>query len=128
MKNKLLNTVLFYLLVLTIALIVLFPFLWMLTSSFKTQVDIISWPPKLFFEPTLQNYRKVFEEQDFLKYFLNSTIVGVMAVGLSLLLGSSCGLLDFALHAKKAGAVHSVGTPDAGYLVPDALVHHFFSP
>jgi len=87
MKNKLLNTALFYLLVLTIALIVLFPFLWMLTSSFKTQVDIISWPPKLFFEPTLQNYRKVFEEQDFLKYFLNSTIVGVMAVGLSLLLG-----------------------------------------
>ena len=87
MKKKLLNTVLFYLLVLTIALIVLFPFLWMLTSSFKTQVDIISWPPKLFFDPTLQNYRKVFEEQDFLKYFLNSTIVGVMAVGLSLLLG-----------------------------------------
>jgi ABC-type glycerol-3-phosphate transport system permease component len=31
MKNKLLNTVVFYLLVLTIALIVLFPFLWMLS-------------------------------------------------------------------------------------------------
>ena len=87
MKKKFLPTLLFYLLVLSIALIVLFPFLWMLTSSFKTQVDIISWPPKLFFEPTLQNYRKVFEEQDFLKYFLNSTIVGTMAVGLSLLLG-----------------------------------------
>ena len=87
MKKKFLPTLLFYVLVLAIALIVLFPFLWMLTSSFKTQVDIISWPPKLFFEPTLQNYRKVFEEQDFLKYFLNSTIVGTFAVGLSLLLG-----------------------------------------
>ena len=87
MKKKLASTILFYLLVLFIALIVLFPFLWMLTSSFKTQVDIISWPPKLLFEPTLRNYRKVFEEQDFLKYFFNSTIVGSMAVGLSLLLG-----------------------------------------
>ena len=35
-KNKIVSTVLFYLLVLIIALVVLFPFLWMLTSSFKT--------------------------------------------------------------------------------------------
>ena len=87
MNKKLLANILFYLVVIGIALIVLFPFLWMLSSSFKTQVDIISWPPKLFFAPTLQNYQKVFEEQDFLKYFFNSTIVGVAAVGLSLLLG-----------------------------------------
>lgn len=87
MNKKLLSNILFYFLVTGIALIVLFPFLWMLSSSFKTQVDIISWPPKLFFAPTLQNYQKVFEEQDFLKYFLNSTIVGVVSVGLSLVLG-----------------------------------------
>jgi multiple sugar transport system permease protein len=59
----------------------------MLSSSFKTQVDIISWPPKFIFTPTLQNYLKVFGEQDFLKYFLNSTIVGAVSVGLSLVLG-----------------------------------------
>ena len=87
MNNKLIRNVLFYLLVACIASVVLFPFLWMLLSSLKTQVDIISWPPKLFFEATLQNYRKVFGEQDFLKYFLNSTIVGSLAVGFSLLLG-----------------------------------------
>jgi multiple sugar transport system permease protein len=79
--------VLFYLAVITIALIVLFPFLWMLSSSFKTQVDIIAWPPKLIFTPTLQNYERVFGEQDFLQYFINSTVVGVVAVGLSLVLG-----------------------------------------
>lgn len=87
MRRNRLNTVFFYLAVLGIALVVLFPFLWMLSSSFKTQVDIIAWPPKLLFEPTLANYRKVFGEQDFLKYFMNSTIVGVSAVGISLLLG-----------------------------------------
>ena len=87
MGRKWYATLLFYLCVLGIALVVLFPFLWMLSSSFKTQVDIIAWPPKLLFEPTLANYRKVFEEQDFLKYFLNSTIVGVSAVSISLLLG-----------------------------------------
>ncbi len=87
MNRKYLSTFIFYLVVAGITLIVLFPFLWMLSSSLKTQIDIISWPPKIFFTPTLQNYEKVFGEQDFLKYFLNSTIVGTAAVGLSLVLG-----------------------------------------
>ncbi len=87
MNKKLITNIFFYLLVVVIALVVLFPFLWMLASSFKTQVDIISWPPKFVFSPTLQNYRKIFGEQDFLKYFMNSTIVGSLAVGLSLVLG-----------------------------------------
>ena len=86
-NKKLITNIFFYLLVAAIALGVLFPFFWMLASSFKTQVDIISWPPKFIFSPTLQNYQKVFGEQDFLKYFLNSTIVGSLAVGLSLVLG-----------------------------------------
>ena len=87
MNRKFVTNIVFYLLVVAIALVVLFPFLWMLASSFKTQVDIISWPPKFIFAPTLQNYRKVFGEQDFLKYFMNSTIIGTLAVGLSLVLG-----------------------------------------
>ena len=87
MKKPLLQNVLFYLAVIVISLIVLFPFLWMLSSSFKTQADIIAWPPKFIFPPTLQNYEKVFGEQDFVKYFFNSTLVGTLAVGLSLVLG-----------------------------------------
>ena len=87
MKGRFWPNVLFYLVVGIMALVVLFPFLWMLSSSFKTQVDIIAWPPKILFDPTLRNYEKVFDEQDFLKYFVNSTIVGTAAVGMSLLLG-----------------------------------------
>jgi multiple sugar transport system permease protein len=59
----------------------------MLSSSFKTQVDIISWPPKFLFTPTLQNYERVFGEQNFLQFFYNSSVVGLSAVGLSLVLG-----------------------------------------
>jgi multiple sugar transport system permease protein len=87
MNRKFVSNAIFYLVITGMALVVLFPFLWMLSSSLKTQVDIISWPPKILFSPTLQNYEKVFGEQDFLKYFLNSTIVGGAAVGLSLVLG-----------------------------------------
>jgi multiple sugar transport system permease protein len=65
----------------------IFPFLWMLLSSLKSQVDIIAWPPKFIFDVTLQNYRKVFGEQQFLRYLINSSVVGVSAVSFSLLLG-----------------------------------------
>lgn len=85
-KARLVNLV-FYLVIISMAMIVLFPFLWMLSSSFKTQVDIIAWPPRFLFKPTLQNYTRVFGEQDFLKYFINSSVVGISAVGLSLLIG-----------------------------------------
>ncbi len=74
-------------LVLAVCIVILFPFLWMLASSFKTQVDIISWPPKAAFRPTMGNYIRVFAEQNFLRYFFNSTVVGVASVGISLLLG-----------------------------------------
>jgi multiple sugar transport system permease protein len=85
-KSPLLN-VLFFLLVLIILIPMLFPFLWMFISSFKTQVDIISWPPKFFFKATIQNFQKVFGEQNFLLYLKNSSIVGFTAVLCSLLIG-----------------------------------------
>jgi multiple sugar transport system permease protein len=96
----------------------------MLSSSFKTQVDIISWPPKLFFAPTLQNYQKVFEEQDFLKYFFNSTIVGVVSVGLSLVLGLPAAY-SIARYTQKKLAVFILLArlmPGISFLVPWYIV------
>lgn len=87
MKRSWFRKLIFLLLVLVIVIPVLFPFVWMLASSLKTQVDIVAWPPKLIFSPTLQNYERVFREQNFLKYFINSSIIGISAVAFSLLMG-----------------------------------------
>lgn len=87
MRTSWIKKVLFFVLLLAIIIPVLFPFLWMLSSSFKTQVDIVAWPPRLVFAPTLQNYERVFREQNFLRYFINSSIVGISAVAFSLVMG-----------------------------------------
>ena len=124
MNKRFVRNLLFYIMVIGIALIVLFPFLWMLASSFKTQVDIISWPPKLVFSPTLQNYRKVFDEQDFLKYFVNSTIVGSLAVGFSLLLGLPAAY-SISRYAQKKLAVFILLArlmPGISFLMPWYIV------
>ena len=60
MKKPLLSKIIFAIVVLGITAAMIFPFLWMLMSSIKTQIDIISWPPKFIFTPTLANYAKVF--------------------------------------------------------------------
>ena len=87
MKKPLRFKILFVLLVLIILIPMLFPFLWMFMSSFKTQVEIISWPPKFLFKATLGNYQKVFGEQNFPLYLKNSSLVGFTAVFFSLLIG-----------------------------------------
>jgi multiple sugar transport system permease protein len=75
-------------LILFVSLLILFPFLWILSSSFKRQVDIIASPPRIFsFVPVAANYIRVFAEQNFPKYFLNSAVVGAASVAASLLLG-----------------------------------------
>ena len=85
--KRYIRKILFFFFFFAIVVPLLFPFVWMLSSSFKTQVDIVAWPPKLIFSPTLQNYKRVFSEQNFLKYFVNSSIIGISSVFFSLLMG-----------------------------------------
>ncbi len=87
MQRKIIHAILFTIMLVLIIVPILFPFVWMLMSSFKTQVDIISWPPKFIFSPVMQNYDRVFIEQDFLHYMKNSVVVSVVSVFFSLILG-----------------------------------------
>jgi multiple sugar transport system permease protein len=112
--------ILFYIAVLAIAVVLLLPFFWMLASSFKTQVDIISWPPRFVFKPTLINYERTFGEQDFLQYFLNSSIVGLSAVAASLLLGLPAAFSIARFGQKKLAVFILVARlmPGISFLMP----------
>ena len=111
---------LFALVLAVIAVPVLFPFVWMLASSFKTQVDIISWPPKFIFSPIIDNYRKVFTEQNFLRYFINSSIVGIISVGLSVMLGLPAAYSIARFQQKKLSVFILVAKlmPGISFLMP----------
>jgi multiple sugar transport system permease protein len=67
--------------------IFLMPFLWMLLSSFKTQVDITNTRNIFNFTPTLENYQNVFQQYEFLRYLLNSFAVAALSTLFSLILG-----------------------------------------
>lgn len=65
----------------------LFPFVWMVTASFKTQAQIMATPPQWLFKPTLKNYVEVFQGQKFGQFIWNSFVVATLATALGLVLG-----------------------------------------
>lgn len=103
---------------------IIFPFVWMLMSSFKTQVDIIAWPPRFIFHPTLANFQKVFVEQSFGLYLKNSVIVALAAVSLSLLLGLPAAYSIARFHQQKLSVFILVARllPGISFLMPWYIV------
>jgi len=60
---------------LLVLLIIAFPFLWLIISSFKYEKDIISFPPRIFAdEYTFENYIKVWTTIPLLDYIKNTVI------------------------------------------------------
>lgn len=79
--REVLRKIICYTLLTVGALCMVFPFIWMLLSSFKTHGEIIQFPPELF--PShfgLENYKQAFSMAPFGKYFLNSVVVMVLSV------------------------------------------------
>ena len=70
-----------------ILLVFIFPILAIVLISFQGKSDALSWPPKLFFWPTLENYLNIFSCYPFADYLRNSVVVTAGATFLSLLLG-----------------------------------------
>lgn len=67
---------------------VAFPLLWMLLTAFKTQADTFS--PKLFFQPTLDNFRDVFSNPIFLgSHVWISALVSFLTVAITVPLGAA---------------------------------------
>ncbi len=68
-----------YILALLLLVFTGFPFLFMVSTSFKTQSDFFEKPFSLFSSFDIRNYSSVFE-MGISKYFFNSLIVSVVAV------------------------------------------------
>jgi len=85
--SRVADAVMFYGCLTVLLLFFLFPLFWMILTSLKSNVQAMAYPPLWVFSATFQNYVDVFAKNPFLLYMLNSTLIAVAAVGLSLLVG-----------------------------------------
>lgn len=96
-------------------------FLWMLSLSFKNEVDNTAWPPVFIPNPpTLDNYIQVFAKNNFLLYLWNSIIVTGGAVIVGLLVGVPAGYGIARSKSAKFAILILIArmTPALSYLVP----------
>ncbi len=94
----------FYLLIAAIFVYCLFPFYWVLRSSFTPEVSLFQTPIQYFpTHPTLANYRDALSQSFFTDALLNSAIVAGSVTLLSLAIGSSAAfaLGRFRFHGRS---------------------------
>jgi multiple sugar transport system permease protein len=91
---------LIFLILLVGSLAMVFPFVWMLLSAFKTVPDVYAYPPKWI--PSsweFKNYAKVFQMIPFGKYYFNSIFTSTVQTALQLILSVTAAyalvVLDF---------------------------------
>jgi len=70
-----------------VAFMILVPVAWMVLSSFKPSAEVTAYPPTLWFAPTLDNYRQLFETTPFGEYAVNSVITTVGSTLIGIVLG-----------------------------------------
>jgi len=85
MKRKVINRIIIQIIVILGAIVFIFPFLWLVSTSLKPDEQIFALPPKLIPNPVQwENYTRMFKYFPFSRFFGNSvyitfmTLVGVL--------------------------------------------------
>lgn len=90
-------------LVLVCVTVLAFPLVWIVMMALKQQGEVMAWPPSFVFTPTLDNFRVLFDaaqagatsygtiKVDFLNPVINSVVIALGAVVVSLIAGVPAG-------------------------------------
>jgi multiple sugar transport system permease protein len=88
-RARLLYAALTYTVLIVGLLIVIVPFLYMVSVSFKPQTMIFEMPPRFIPEnATLNNYTEALQTDNFDRYFLNSLVIAISTTALTVLIAS----------------------------------------
>ena len=125
--GRIMRRALFYLGLVLVLGVFVFPFLWMALNSFKTHDQITEYPPVFLFTPTLENVRNVFAQGQFVRYTWNSVVVSFGAVGLGMLLGlpAAYAIARYRQRGFAFGILVCRMIPGIAFLVPWFIVFRF---
>ena len=101
MKTKRLAHAGLYLLLGILCFIFLMPIVWVVFSSFKPAGELFAWPPSLIGKnPGLDNYILALEEGDFVRYFVNTVMVSLIATLLTVVVNVMAGYVFAKYHFR----------------------------
>jgi multiple sugar transport system permease protein len=106
----------------------IFPIFWSVLNSFKTDRDVLAYPPKLLFQPTLDAYRDVlFGASSILPNLFSSAVITIGTTILTMLLAvpAAYALARLRFRGKKLAGFYVLATqmlPPVGIIIPYFLV------
>ncbi|MGY1519740.1 carbohydrate ABC transporter permease [Luteimonas sp. A482] len=112
-----------------VGLVVFFPILWMLLTSFKTEIDAFTTPPSfVFFDWTLENYIAVQERSNYLAHAWNSVVVALGSTLLAMAVAiPAAWAMAFSPTRRTRGILlwmlSTKMLPPVGVLVPIYLIY-----
>ena len=111
-----------------VGLLIFFPILWTILTSFKTEAQAVADPPLfLAFDWTLENYTAVQERSDYFRHFMNSVIIslGSTLIGLAIAIPAAWSMAFVPSRRTKDILMWMLSTkmlPAVGVLVPIYLI------
>ena len=121
LRRHLLENIVWYFILTLVAVITVFPFVWVLFTSFKGPMDaIFSVPPQLIpRNPTFENYLRVWRLLPVARFYLNSIVVTVSVVVVNILFTSAAAYPLAKMKFKGRDAIFFMLL--ATYIVPPVL-------
>lgn len=81
-----------YVVIVAGAISFLFPFMWMVSTSLKTDQDVFTWPPRLVPQPVrFQNYVDAWNSAPYARFFFNSAFIALVVTLANLFFSSLAG-------------------------------------
>jgi len=115
-----------------VGFLIFFPILWMVLTSFKTELEAFSTPPSfLFFHWTTENYATVQERSDYVAHAMNSLIIagGSTLIALLIAVPAAWSMAFAPTKRTKDVLLWMLSTkmlPPVGVLVPIYLIFRDF--
>ncbi|WP_407180660.1 carbohydrate ABC transporter permease [Bradyrhizobium sp. STM 3562] len=115
-----------------VGFLIFFPILWMVLTSFKTELEAFAIPPSfLFFDWTLENYVTVQGRSDYLHHAFNSVVVagGSTLIALLIAIPAAWSMAFSPTKRTKDVLLWMLSTkmmPAVGVLVPIYLIYRDF--
>ena len=106
-----------------VGLMIFFPVLWTVLTSFKSELDAIAIPPKyLFFDWTLENYREVNQRSNYFRFMMNSVYLSLGSTFIGLLFAVPASPLAQPWSIVGGNGVSALVGVAAAMLIPNPFV------
>jgi sorbitol/mannitol transport system permease protein len=115
-----------------VGLLIFFPILWTVLTSFKTELDAIAIPPKfLAFDWTTENYAAIQNQRNYFSFLMNSIYLslGSTALGLLIAIPAAWAMAFSPTKRTKDVLLWMLSTkmmPAVGALVPITILFRYF--